>query len=93
MEIVDADWILDGRIAKLVGRAIRDAALHTATGQLLHEATTDGTVAGLREVVNSFAARQPDVQIAIRKPTMDDVFLALTGAGAAAPIALEERSA
>jgi daunorubicin resistance ABC transporter ATP-binding subunit len=53
-------------------------ALHDRDGALLREIPTDGTVAGLRAAladVDDAAA----ASITLRRPTLDDVFLALTG--------------
>lgn len=50
-----------------------------AAGNVIDEIATDGTIQELRRVIDQRAAMAPDaVHIGIRKPTMDDVFLALT---------------
>jgi ABC-2 type transport system ATP-binding protein len=51
---------------------VRDAA-----GALLGEVPTDGTAAGLRAALD--ALDDPTASITLRRPTLDDVFLSLTG--------------
>lgn len=54
--------------------------LRDAAGRLLAEHQTDGTIDGLQAVLAGLdRSAYPDAQITLRKPTMDDVFLALTG--------------
>ncbi|GAB3756020.1 ATP-binding cassette domain-containing protein [Microlunatus parietis] len=54
--------------------------VHDASGRLLAEHQTDGTIDGLQAVLAGLdRSAYPDAQITLRKPTMDDVFLALTG--------------
>jgi ABC-2 type transport system ATP-binding protein len=48
-----------------------------AHGGVVREIPTDGTVVGLRTVLAELDAATPSV--AVRKPSLDDVFLALTG--------------
>jgi ABC-2 type transport system ATP-binding protein len=52
-------------------------ALHDADGALLREIPTDGTVAGLRAALADLD--DPLASITLRRPTLDDVFLSLTG--------------
>jgi ABC-2 type transport system ATP-binding protein len=51
---------------------VRDAA-----GALVGEVPTDGTAAGLRAALD--ALDDPTASITLRRPTLDDVFLSLTG--------------
>jgi daunorubicin resistance ABC transporter ATP-binding subunit len=86
--------VAEGTAAELKARVGAEVVqIHSAAGQLLYETATDGTVSDLRKVVNSSAGRQAEAQISIRKPTMDDVFLALTGTGQPTAPEREERSA
>ncbi len=53
--------------------------LRDPAGRLLAEHPTDGTIDGLQSVLTGLdRSAYPDAQVTIRKPTMDDVFLALT---------------
>ncbi|WP_345761565.1 ATP-binding cassette domain-containing protein [Diaminobutyricibacter sp. McL0608] len=46
---------------------------------VLHELPTDGSIHDLRRAIDELdAERLPDTHVSIRKPTLDDVFLALT---------------
>ncbi|MFC7621771.1 ATP-binding cassette domain-containing protein [Microlunatus sp. GCM10028923] len=54
--------------------------LRDPAGRLLAEHHTDGTIDGLQAVLAGLdRSAYPDAQVTLRKPTMDDVFLALTG--------------
>jgi ABC-type multidrug transport system ATPase subunit len=53
-------------------------ALHDRDGALLREIPTDGTVAGLRAALAD-VGDDAAASITLRRPTLDDVFLALTG--------------
>ncbi|QTX05159.1 ATP-binding cassette domain-containing protein [Agromyces archimandritae] len=57
--------------------------LRDADGALLAEVPSDGTVHGLRAAVDeldrSAAAALPGAVVSIRRPSLDDVFLAITG--------------
>jgi ABC-2 type transport system ATP-binding protein len=53
--------------------------LRAADDTLLRELPTDGTVAGLRAAIDELDASGVDGTVSIRKPSLDDVFLALTG--------------
>lgn len=52
--------------------------LHGADGVLLREVNTDGTVPGLRAALDDLDEAGIDGVVSLRKPTLDDVFLALT---------------
>jgi ABC-2 type transport system ATP-binding protein len=47
--------------------------------QLLEEIPTDGTLSGLRRAIDELDARYEDGAVTLRKPSLDDVFLTLTG--------------
>ncbi|KAA9156173.1 ATP-binding cassette domain-containing protein [Microbacterium lushaniae] len=53
--------------------------LRDPAGDLLREITTDGTVRGLRAALDTFDADGDEGIVTLRRPTLDDVFLALTG--------------
>ncbi|WP_415854273.1 ATP-binding cassette domain-containing protein [Sinomonas sp. G460-2] len=52
-------------------------ALHDASGDLTHEQPVDGTLAGLRDALAGLPVDAPSVTL--RAPSLDDVFLAVTG--------------
>ncbi|MBD3940361.1 ATP-binding cassette domain-containing protein [Microbacterium sp. NEAU-LLC] len=58
-----------------------------ADGAVVREIATDGSVAGLRAAIAELGADEvPDAEVTLRRPTLDDVFLSLTGSpDAAAP--------
>jgi len=75
----------DGRIAALgtpaelkqrVGGG--SIELRAADGSLLYDAPTDGTVASLRHALDDLDIDGIDGEITLSRPTLDDVFLALT---------------
>ncbi|MCU1439957.1 MAG: transporter ATP-binding protein [Rhodoglobus sp.] len=47
--------------------------------ELLEEIPTDGTLSGLRRAIDELDARYDDGAVTLRKPSLDDVFLTLTG--------------
>lgn len=54
--------------------------LRDAADQVVRELPTDGTVDGLRAAIDRLdALGVPDASISIRKPSLDDAFLVLTG--------------
>lgn len=63
--------------------------LRDVHGQLLRELPTDGSVHGLRAAIDeldrSAAASAEGVQVSIRRPSLDDVFLAITAGEATIP--------
>lgn len=87
----------DGRVAALGTAAELKARiggdtveLHDAQGALLQEIATDGSVAGLRRALDDLDQQGAEGIVTLRRPTLDDVFLAVTtgtvGARAAAPL-------
>jgi len=75
----------DGRIAALGTAAELKARvggdtveLHDERGELLSEIPTDGTVTDLRRALDALDAQGADGVVTLRRPTLDDVFLALT---------------
>lgn len=87
----------DGRVAALGTAAELKARiggdtveLHDAQGALLQEIATDGSVAGLRRALDDLDQQGAEGIVTLRRPTLDDVFLAVTtgtvGARTAAPL-------
>lgn len=75
----------DGRIAaigtaaELKARVGGDTVeLHDSRGELQAEIPTDGTVAGLRRALDRLDEDGQDGVVTLRRPTLDDVFLAVT---------------
>jgi ABC-2 type transport system ATP-binding protein len=59
-----------------------------AAGTLVAERVTDGTPVGVARALSeldSLVAERTDLHVEIRRPTLDDVFLALTGDPVANP--------
>jgi ABC-2 type transport system ATP-binding protein len=84
----------EGTAAELKSRIGGDVVeLRDADGVLLRELPTDGTVHGLRAAVDELDrgtdARSAGTSVTIRRPSLDDVFLAITGDGAASAPARE----
>ncbi len=59
--------------------------LRDPAGELLREIATDGTVQGLRAALDALDAGQDEGAVTLRRPTLDDVFLALTDDPAPVP--------
>ncbi|PWC03136.1 ATP-binding cassette domain-containing protein [Agromyces badenianii] len=102
--LADRIAVLDrGRIAaegtadELKSRVGGDVVeLRSADGALLLELPTDGSVHGLRAAIDELdrspAAAAVGAQVAIRRPSLDDVFLAITArAAASAPELIESK--
>lgn len=72
--------VAEGTAAELKGEVGGDVIeIRDATGSLIDEVATDGTIQQLQAVIERTSIETSDaVHIGIRKPTMDDVFLALT---------------
>jgi len=90
---------LAGRIAVLdAGRIVAEGSpaelkrivgtesvqVHDRFGVLRASVATDGTVAGMRRALDELVADHADATVSVRRPSLDDVFLALTGPSASA---------
>lgn len=84
--------VATGTPAELKSRVGGDAVeLHDAHGELLREVPTDGTVSGLRAALDVLDESGAEGVVSLRRPSLDDVFLALTSPGSRRPAAaLEE---
>ncbi|WP_426185059.1 ATP-binding cassette domain-containing protein [Microbacterium sp. TWP3-1-2b2] len=68
-----------GTAAELKARVGGDTVeLHDERGELLSEIPTDGTVTDLRRALDALDEQGADGVVTLRRPTLDDVFLALT---------------
>jgi len=68
-----------GTPAQLKARVGGDTVeLHDARGELRREIPTDGTVADLRRALDLLDEEGEDGIVTLRRPTLDDVFLAVT---------------
>lgn len=68
-----------GTPAELKARIGGDTVeLHDHHGDLIRELATDGTVAGLRRALDLLDEEGLDGAVTLRRPTLDDVFLAVT---------------
>ena len=68
-----------GTAAELKSRVGADTVeLHDADGALLREIPTDGTVPGLRRALDALDESGATGIVTLRRPSLDDVFLALT---------------
>jgi ABC-2 type transport system ATP-binding protein len=63
--------------------------LHDSHGELVREIPTDGSIADLRRALDLLDEQGADGSLTLRRPTLDDVFLAVTSSSAA-PIAVKE---
>ena len=57
-------------------------ALHDAHGEVVRELPTDGSLAGLRAALATLDASNDDEAVSLRRPSLDDVLLAVTEARA-----------
>ncbi|KQO99530.1 ATP-binding cassette domain-containing protein [Leifsonia sp. Leaf264] len=74
--------VAEGTPAELKARIGGEVVeLRSADDALLREIPTDGSVAGLQEAMDLIAADpgRAGLRVSVRKPSLDDVFLALTG--------------
>ncbi|MFD4420362.1 ATP-binding cassette domain-containing protein [Agromyces sp. NPDC058484] len=90
---VAAEGTADELKARIGGDVVE---LRDADGALLVELPTDGSVHGLRAAIDELdrtpAAAAEGVAVSIRRPSLDDVFLAITTGGAASfPVLLETK--
>jgi ABC-2 type transport system ATP-binding protein len=68
-----------GTPAELKARVGGDTVeLHDSSGVLLREIPTDGSVADLRRALDLFDEREERGVVTLRRPSLDDVFLAVT---------------
>ncbi|WP_314148185.1 ATP-binding cassette domain-containing protein [uncultured Leifsonia sp.] len=81
--------VAEGTAAELKARVGGEVVeLRNARDELVREVPTDGSVDALRDAIDGLdVLGVRGASIAIRKPSMDDVFLALTGDSAPAPSA------
>ena len=71
-----------GTAAQLKARIGGDTVeLHDPHGDLLSEVPTDGTVTGLRRALDVLDESGAEGVVTLRRPSLDDVFLALTSGG------------
>jgi ABC-2 type transport system ATP-binding protein len=54
--------------------------LHGSDDEVLREIPTDGSVAGLRRALDQLDQTDAAASVTLRRPTLDDVFLSMTGA-------------
>ena len=74
--------VADGTAAELKSRVGSEMlALHGADGETVLEVPTDGTLDGLRAALGALPAGASG-SVALRSPSLDDVFLAVTGSPA-----------
>ena len=71
--------VAEGTAAELKARIGGEVlALHDASGDVVRELPTDGTLAGLRAALAGLDDADAD-SVTLRRPSLDDVFLAVTG--------------
>jgi ABC-2 type transport system ATP-binding protein len=88
--LADRIAVLDGGRIVAVGTASELKArvggdtveLHDEHGDLVHEVPTDGTVSGLRRALDKLDESGAHGVVTLRRPSLDDVFLALTDGAA-----------
>jgi ABC-2 type transport system ATP-binding protein len=74
--------IATGTAAELKSRVGGDTVeLHDGHGDLVREVPTDGTVSGLRAALDVLDESGAEGVVSLRRPSLDDVFLALTTPG------------
>lgn len=72
--------VADGTAAQLKSRVGGSTIqLHDDTGHILDEIPTRGSAIDLAHQLDAVAATRPDVDVTVRRPTLDEVFLELTG--------------
>ena len=85
--------VATGSAAQLKSRVGGDTVeVHDAHGELLRAVPTDGTVPGLRAALDALDESGTAGVVSLRRPSLDDVFLALTepGRNPASPTAHKE---
>ena len=75
--------VATGTAAQLKARVGGDTIeLHDSHGELLREVPTAGTVTGLRQALDVLDESGAEGVVTLRRPSLDDVFLALTSPAA-----------
>ncbi len=73
--------VAEGTAAELKARTGGEVVeLHDDDGNVIAERPTDGTIDGLRHAIDELQREHGEAPVTVRKPTLDDAFLALTGA-------------
>ncbi|GAA1239259.1 daunorubicin resistance protein DrrA family ABC transporter ATP-binding protein [Prauserella halophila] len=76
----DGRIVADGTAAQLKGRIGGSTIqLHDDAGHILEEIPTRGSALDVARHLDAVAAARPDVDVTVRRPTLDEVFLELTG--------------
>jgi ABC-2 type transport system ATP-binding protein len=85
--LLDAGRVVaTGTPAELKALVGTDTVVLTSPGgEVLREVPTDGSVASVRAAIDQLGADdEPGAELTLRRPTLDDVFLSLTGTASAA---------
>lgn len=83
--------VATGTAAQLKSRVGGDTVeLHDAHGDLLREVPTDGTVSDLRRALDVLDESGAEGVVSLRRPSLDDVFLALTSPATRSAASLKE---
>src|SRR5690606_24452706 len=83
--LTDGRIVADGTPAALKARVGGEVvALLDDGDEVVREIPTDGSLAGLRRAVDTLDDARLDGRVALRAPSLDDVFLALTASGTTA---------
>ncbi|MBB3661249.1 MULTISPECIES: ATP-binding cassette domain-containing protein [Prauserella salsuginis group] len=82
----EGNIVADGTAAQLKGRIGGSTIqLHDDAGHILEEIPTRGSAIDVARHLDTVARTRPDVDVTVRRPTLDEVFLELTGEQAGAP--------
>ncbi|WP_369822101.1 hypothetical protein [Saccharomonospora sp. CUA-673] len=80
----DGHIVADGTAAQLKARVGGSTIqLHDTAGHVVGEIPTQGSAADVARHLTSVAETHPDLDVTVRRPTLDEVFLELTGKPAA----------
>lgn len=80
MVLNDGYIVADGTATQLKERVGGSTIqMHDAAGHILETLPTRGSAEDLARELTSIAEQRPEVSVTVRKPTMDEVFLELTG--------------
>ena len=75
--------VAEGTAAELKARIGGEVlAVHDPRGEVIRELPTDGTLAGLRAALATLDRDADGEAVSLRRPSLDDVFLAVTGVNA-----------